>query len=377
MDLERQENVLIIGHQAILRCLYAYFMNHSFERLPYLKIPLHTVIQLTPGAYTCEERRFKVDIEAVDTHRPKPKAGSPAVTKAAAPADPEVQALATAPEPTERHLMEAEKPKIILSNMKTTTFRDALHPDAASVESRAVSPSPAPAPGAAPAVVSAAAPVVAAAPAPVVLAPVPQAPASIVLPPLEQKAKQIAAALMQATAVGSIANPAIALGLNDINTPIPESELSAPLPSTNNGATTTPKSAGGPGGLSVNSSRTGSASWKSASTPPMSPVPSIPEAMSTAAQAAAEVDDAALSDNQDLDQCCSSPVPGTGIASVSTSSSLQQIAVVPVVVDSKSKKDVAAVPAVVAVEKSKKEVPVPAIAVTHQPVTQVATVALV
>ncbi|KAG0251607.1 Fructose-2,6-bisphosphatase, partial [Linnemannia exigua] len=115
MDLERQDNVLIIGHQAILRCLYAYFMNHSFERLPYLKIPLHTVIQLTPGAYTCEERRFKVDIEAVDTHRPKPKAGSPAVTKAAAPADPEVQAAATAPEPilNGRPLTEAEKPKII------------------------------------------------------------------------------------------------------------------------------------------------------------------------------------------------------------------------------------------------------------------------
>ncbi|KAG0296795.1 hypothetical protein BGZ96_008523, partial [Linnemannia gamsii] len=209
------------------------------------------------------------------------------------------------------------------------------------------------------------------------------APASIALPPLEQKAKQIAAALIQATAVGSIANPAIALGLNDNNTPIPESELSAPLPSTNNGATTTPKSAGGPGGLSVNSSRTGSASWKSASTPPMSPVPSIPEAMSTAAQAAAEADDAALSDNQDLDQCCSSPVPGTGIASVSASSSLGQIAIVPVVVDSKSKKDVA-VPAIaaVAVEKSKKEVPVPAIAVVRQPVArqpvaQVATAALV
>ncbi|KAI7821576.1 6-phosphofructo-2-kinase-domain-containing protein [Gamsiella multidivaricata] len=73
VDLERQDDILIIGHQAILRCLYAYFMNMSHERLPYIKIPLHTLIQLTPGAYRCEEKRFKVDIDAVDTHRPKPK----------------------------------------------------------------------------------------------------------------------------------------------------------------------------------------------------------------------------------------------------------------------------------------------------------------
>jgi 6-phosphofructo-2-kinase/fructose-2,6-biphosphatase 2 len=73
MELERHENILIIGHQAILRCIYAYFMNYSHEDLPYIKIPLHTVIELTPKAYGCEEKRFKVDIEAVDTHRPKTK----------------------------------------------------------------------------------------------------------------------------------------------------------------------------------------------------------------------------------------------------------------------------------------------------------------
>ncbi|KAG0165825.1 Fructose-2,6-bisphosphatase [Apophysomyces sp. BC1034] len=72
MDLERQQNILIIGHQAILRCIYAYFMNYSHDDLPYIKIPLHNVIELTPKAYGCEEKRYKVDIEAVDTHRPKP-----------------------------------------------------------------------------------------------------------------------------------------------------------------------------------------------------------------------------------------------------------------------------------------------------------------
>lgn len=59
MDLERQGNILIIGHQAILRCLYAYFMNYSQEDLPYIKIPLHTVIELTPKAYGCDEKKYK------------------------------------------------------------------------------------------------------------------------------------------------------------------------------------------------------------------------------------------------------------------------------------------------------------------------------
>lgn len=76
MDLERQGNILIIGHQAVLRCIYAYFLNYRQEDLPYIKIPLHTVIELTPKAYGCDEKRYKVDIEAVDTHRPKPKAGA-------------------------------------------------------------------------------------------------------------------------------------------------------------------------------------------------------------------------------------------------------------------------------------------------------------
>ncbi|KAF9080581.1 Fructose-2,6-bisphosphatase, partial [Mortierella sp. AD031] len=351
MDLERQENILIIGHQAILRCLYAYFMNHSFERLPYLKIPLHTVIQLTPGAYTCEEKRFKVDIEAVDTHRPKPKAGSPAATKAAAPADPEVQAAATAPEPTGRHLTDAEKPKIILSHLRTTTFRDALHPHADSVTSRAT-PAPAVVPAPTAAVAPAVVPAVVPTPAPTVApaltqhqqllqslrpAPVSQAPGSINLPTVEEKAKQIADALMQANAIKSLANPAIALGLNDINTPIPESGKSTLLQ--DHQADNSKKGEGFKNGgdapvLSVNSSRTDSGSlpsWKSASTPPMSPVPSIPESMSAAGAAAADVDDAALSDNQDLDQCCSSPIPGSGTnksGGVSASSSLEHIPVV-------------------------------------------------
>ncbi|XP_035206658.1 6-phosphofructo-2-kinase/fructose-2,6-bisphosphatase 1-like isoform X2 [Stegodyphus dumicola] len=72
MELERQENVLVVGHQAVLRCLLAYFLDKNSE-LPYLRVPLHTVIKLTPVAYGCEMELFKLPVEAVDTHREKPK----------------------------------------------------------------------------------------------------------------------------------------------------------------------------------------------------------------------------------------------------------------------------------------------------------------
>lgn len=73
MELERQENVLVIGHQAVLRCLLAYFMDKPSDELPYLHVPLHTVIKLTPVAYGCRVEYIKIPIEAVDTHRAKPQ----------------------------------------------------------------------------------------------------------------------------------------------------------------------------------------------------------------------------------------------------------------------------------------------------------------
>ncbi|KAJ3123309.1 Fructose-2,6-bisphosphatase [Nowakowskiella sp. JEL0407] len=73
MELERHHepghSILIIGHQAVLRCIYAYYLNYSHEELPYLKIPLHTVVKITPKAYGCIEERFTIDVPAVNTHR--------------------------------------------------------------------------------------------------------------------------------------------------------------------------------------------------------------------------------------------------------------------------------------------------------------------
>ena len=61
LELERQRQpVLIVGHNAVIRALYAYFMNIPRERLPHVPIPLHTVLELVPTAYGCEERRHDI-----------------------------------------------------------------------------------------------------------------------------------------------------------------------------------------------------------------------------------------------------------------------------------------------------------------------------
>ncbi|KAM9828550.1 6-phosphofructo-2-kinase/fructose-2,6-bisphosphatase-like isoform X5 [Syngnathus typhle] len=72
MELERQENVLVICHQAVMRCLLAYFLDKTADQLPYLKCPLHTVMKLTPIAYGCKIESFYLNVEAVNTHRDKP-----------------------------------------------------------------------------------------------------------------------------------------------------------------------------------------------------------------------------------------------------------------------------------------------------------------
>ncbi|XP_072311065.1 6-phosphofructo-2-kinase/fructose-2,6-bisphosphatase 3 isoform X1 [Eucyclogobius newberryi] len=73
MELERQENVLVICHQAVMRCLLAYFLDKSAEEMPYLKCPLHTVLKLTPVAYGCKVESISLNVEAVNTHRDRPE----------------------------------------------------------------------------------------------------------------------------------------------------------------------------------------------------------------------------------------------------------------------------------------------------------------
>ncbi|KAI7880841.1 bifunctional 6-phosphofructo-2-kinase/fructose-2,6-bisphosphate 2-phosphatase [Lichtheimia hyalospora FSU 10163] len=71
MELERHDNILLVAHQATLRCIFAYFLDVGHDELPYIKVPLHTLIELIPNAHDCEQQYYRGNIEAVDTFRPK------------------------------------------------------------------------------------------------------------------------------------------------------------------------------------------------------------------------------------------------------------------------------------------------------------------
>lgn len=56
-----KEPVIIVAHQAIIRCLYAYFCKHELEEIPHLSVPLHTVIKLIPDVYHANEYRYNLE----------------------------------------------------------------------------------------------------------------------------------------------------------------------------------------------------------------------------------------------------------------------------------------------------------------------------
>jgi len=63
----------VVCHQAVARCLLAYFQNvpNLESQLPYLKVPLHTVYKITPIPYGNRIEMYELGVSAVDTHRPK------------------------------------------------------------------------------------------------------------------------------------------------------------------------------------------------------------------------------------------------------------------------------------------------------------------
>lgn len=61
VELERERRpVLVVSHQAVLRALYAYLMDRPPKEVPYLPVPLHTLVKLTPTTYGCEEERTEL-----------------------------------------------------------------------------------------------------------------------------------------------------------------------------------------------------------------------------------------------------------------------------------------------------------------------------
>jgi broad specificity phosphatase PhoE/adenylylsulfate kinase-like enzyme len=73
VEIERERcPILVVGHQAVLRALYAYLMDKPPRDCPFLSMPLHTVIELTPTTYGCDEVRFELgpDTETRDSKSP-------------------------------------------------------------------------------------------------------------------------------------------------------------------------------------------------------------------------------------------------------------------------------------------------------------------
>ena len=72
VQLECETNVLAVSHQAVLRCVLGYFLDTPPEEIPYLHIPLHTIVKLTLHGHSYTMETVKMPIECVDTFRAKP-----------------------------------------------------------------------------------------------------------------------------------------------------------------------------------------------------------------------------------------------------------------------------------------------------------------
>ncbi|KAJ8302352.1 hypothetical protein KUTeg_021339 [Tegillarca granosa] len=58
MELERQENVMVICHQAVLRCLLAYFQDKSSDEIPWVPVPWETVVKMTISGHGVDCEHF-------------------------------------------------------------------------------------------------------------------------------------------------------------------------------------------------------------------------------------------------------------------------------------------------------------------------------
>ncbi|KAM3965742.1 6-phosphofructo-2-kinase/fructose-2,6-bisphosphatase [Aphomia sociella] len=71
--LEDDHNVIVVGHQAVLRCMLGYFLDAKLDELPYMNVPLHTIVKLTSYGYKYKVEMIKMAVDCVDTHRKQPK----------------------------------------------------------------------------------------------------------------------------------------------------------------------------------------------------------------------------------------------------------------------------------------------------------------
>ncbi|XP_055375535.1 6-phosphofructo-2-kinase/fructose-2,6-bisphosphatase-like isoform X2 [Condylostylus longicornis] len=65
--------VLVVSHQAVLRCIMAYFHGTKPEQVPYINVPLHTLLVVRTNGYNFEVEKIPLKVECVDTYRNKPQ----------------------------------------------------------------------------------------------------------------------------------------------------------------------------------------------------------------------------------------------------------------------------------------------------------------
>lgn len=58
-ELERTTKpVIVVSHQAVLRCLISYFIDTAKEKIPYYSIPLHTLVRIICKEESYDEERY-------------------------------------------------------------------------------------------------------------------------------------------------------------------------------------------------------------------------------------------------------------------------------------------------------------------------------
>ncbi|CAL8147817.1 unnamed protein product [Orchesella dallaii] len=74
-DDDEEKVLLIVSHQAVLRCFLSHFLDIAESELPYIEVPLHTVIWLIQDEDTGKwsVSYVRLPVECVDTFRPKPQ----------------------------------------------------------------------------------------------------------------------------------------------------------------------------------------------------------------------------------------------------------------------------------------------------------------
>ena len=70
--MNKSENLLVVSHQAVIRCIVAYLTECPLDQLPYIKIPLHTIIKVTLRNGVNVLEFIHIAIDCVDTYRAKP-----------------------------------------------------------------------------------------------------------------------------------------------------------------------------------------------------------------------------------------------------------------------------------------------------------------